>query len=150
MGVGKSRVEAGELHALEGQKFKKSGDLVSFAASNPGALSAYFLSAVYAKLCSGQVTRRRHLKDVSVASWAARHTGLTETRDLREVQSIALAMDHINRQEVASAMDVLAQRVLSIQAAKTKGGSWERAERMELLPSSATALAPGAMLQLSS
>lgn len=67
---GKHRVEAGELHALEGQKFKKSGDLVSYAASNPGALSAYFLSAVYAKLCSGQVTQRRHLKDVSVAAWA--------------------------------------------------------------------------------
>lgn len=63
-------------------------------------------------------------------------------RDLREVQSIAHALDDINRREVASAMDVLPQRVLPIQAATSKRGSWERSERMEL---PATGLAPGAM-----
>lgn len=36
------RVEAAELHALDGNEFKKSRDLVAYAASNPGALSVYF------------------------------------------------------------------------------------------------------------
>eukprot|EP00973_Karenia_brevis_P012307 1671481-Karenia_brevis.AAC.1 len=68
------------------------------------------------------------------------YAGLTEIRHMREVQNLALAMDHINRAELKQAMDVLAQRVITIQAAKRKGGSWEKAEGLELLPPSGTSM----------
>ena len=46
-------------------------------------------------------------------------------RDLREAQTIGLAMDHINRHEIAQAMDMLCQRLLALQMAKGKtGGTW--------------------------
>ena len=75
-------------------------------------------------------------------------TGLTEVRDLREVQTIATAMDMINRRELSQAMDVLAQRVVSIQRAKQKGGTWEAAELLELMPGSGASMAPGGLLTL--
>eukprot|EP00973_Karenia_brevis_P033286 4592617-Karenia_brevis.AAC.1 len=75
-------------------KFKKRGDLVAFAAKHPGALSGYFLAGVYSRLSKGMATKASDLNRVSVSQWASQHTGLTELRDLREVQNIALAMDH--------------------------------------------------------
>ena len=43
-------------------------------------------------------------------------------------------MDAINRVEIQQAMDILSQRILAIQLAKRKGGSWEKAEAVELIP----------------
>ena len=82
------------------------------------------------------------------ASTAGALTGLTEVRDVREVQTIAAALDHINARDLSSAMDILCQRILSIQSAKKKGGSWEKAEQVELLPGSGHSLASGGMLAL--
>ena len=63
--------------------------------------------------------------------------------------TLALAMDSINRREIARAMDVLTQRILAVQAAKgKKGGNWEKAEALELIPSSSSALLPGGMAAL--
>ena len=126
----------------------KRSDLVAFAAKHPGALTGHFLSACYSKLSRGVPNRRSDLNDTSLATWAATHTGLTELRDLREVQTIAMAMDHIKASSVERAMDVLSQRVLAIQMAKKKGSSWERAEALELLPTTGCGLVPGGMLSL--
>lgn len=82
-----------------------------------------------------------------MVSWAAQHSGLTEVRDVREVLTLAEAMDAVNRKEIARAMDILAQRILAIQQAKRKGGSWEKAESIELIPSG-TSLASSSMLAL--
>lgn len=144
----KAEISADRLHALERQKFKKRGDLVAYAARHPGALTGYFLSACYSKLSKGMPTKRGDLTNTSLAAWASTHTGLTEMRDLREVQTLAMAMDYIKSSEVERAMDVLSQRVMAIQAAKKKGGNWERAEALELLPGTGSGLVPGAMLSL--
>ncbi|CAL1168520.1 unnamed protein product, partial [Cladocopium goreaui] len=81
----------------------KRGDLVSFAARHPGALTAEQFS------------------------------GLTEVRDMKEVVTSAEILDAVNREEISQALDVLCQRILAIQAAKQKGGTWEKAEAIELV-----------------
>ena len=136
------------MTALEGKRFKKRGDLLRFAAERPGALGGYFLAGVFSRLSKGPLRRSRQLREASVAQWAAQYTGLTETRDLREVATVAAALDHINRSELAQAVDLLSQRVVAIQAAKRKGGSWDKAESLELLPTSGLALAPGGLAAL--
>ena len=96
----------------------------------------------------GVISRSSQLRDASVAQWALQMSGLPELRDQREAATLSQTMDHINRDELAQAMDLLAQRVLAIQAAKRKGGSWEKAEALELLPPAGAALAAGAMASL--
>jgi hypothetical protein len=90
------------------------------------------------RLSKGHVTKSGQLREASVASWAGQYTGLTEVRDLREVMTLANIMDSINRREMAQAMDVLSQRIVAIQLAKRKGGSWDKAELVELVPSGNT------------
>ena len=133
---------------LDGIKWKKRGDLLQFATKNPGALTAHFLAGVHLRLSKGQVEHTKALKRVSVAGWADEHSGLSEVRDRREVATLAAAMDRINRSEVAEAMGILCQRIQAIQRAKTKGSSWEKAEAIELIPSSGASLAPSAMISL--
>jgi len=147
--VGKDRaVSAAEQMKLEQVKFKKKGDLLTFAAKHPGALSGFFLAGVYAKLSKGlMLTRSKQLRAASVAAWVDR-AGLTGVRDVREVLTLGYVMDCISKKELAQAMDILAQRILAIQSAKRKGGTWERAEMLELTPTSGAAMAPGGMLQL--
>ena len=142
------RVPLKKVMHIEGQKFKKRGDLVAYAAKHPGALTAHFLSGIYAKVHKGAISESKSLRDVNVAAWASAHTGLTETRDLREVANIAAAMDAVQRDEIASALDILAQRVVSIQNAKKAGGKWEKAELIELISPSGSGLASGGMLSL--
>ena len=85
---------------------------------------------------------------VSTATWAATMTGLTEQRDLREVQTLCLAMDLVKKKEVAQALDVIAQRIVAIQQAKKPQGKWEKAEQIELLPTGGSSLASSGMLSL--
>ena len=42
-------------------------------------------------------------------------------------------MDHISAKKLAAAMDIIAQRITAIQRAKQKGGSWEKAQLIELV-----------------
>ena len=82
------------------------------------------------------------LRNASVSQWAAQHSGLTEVRDQREVATLAQVMDLINPRTLEEAMDVLAQRIVAIQQAKKKGGSWEKAESIELTNPVKSAAAP--------
>lgn len=136
-----------DLNHVEQLKLKKKGDLISFAARHPGALTAHFLAGVYARLSKGTISRTSQLREVSVASWAHQFSGLTEVRDVKEVLTLAEILDHVNRKEIARALDVLCQRILAIQAAKGKGGSWEKAEALELVNTQKT-LASSSMLAL--
>lgn len=145
---GKDReVSYKKVHAVDSEKFKRKGELLAYASRHPGALSGHFLASIYARLSKGKVERSSQLREASVVSWAAQHSGLTEVRDVREVLTLAEAMDAVNRKEIARAMDILAQRILAIQQAKRKGGSWEKAESIELIPSG-TSLASSSMLAL--
>eukprot|EP00435_Cladocopium_sp_Y103_P036094 s2046_g9.t1 len=141
------RVPLASLTHVDQLKLKKRGDLVAFAARHPGALTAHFLASVYSRLSKGALTRSSQLREVSVTSWAQQFSGLTEVRDIKEVTTLAEILDAVNRKEISQALDVLCQRILAIQAAKQKGGSWEKAEAIELVDNRKS-LASSSMLAL--
>ena len=60
-----------------------------------------------------------------------------------------MCMDLIKTKDLASCMDVLAQRILSIQRAKAQGGSWEKGEQIELTFTPGQSSAPSGLLKLS-
>ena len=141
------KVSYTDMAHVDSLKWKKKGDLVAFAAKHPGALTAHFLAGVYARLSKGTLSRTGQLREASVTAWAHQFTGLTEIRDMKEVLTLAEILDAVNRREIARALDILCQRILAIQSAKLKGGSWEKAEAIELVNTQKT-LASSGMLAL--
>ena len=141
-------VSPSDLAYFDGRKWKKPGDFVAFCQTHPGALTAHFLVAVHAKCARGTAKRLRDLDHAPASVWAASLTGLTEMRDLREVRTLCQTMDLIKQGEVERGMDTISARINAIQAAKAKGGSWEKAERIELIPGSASGVAPGGLAAL--
>ena len=118
---GKDRsISPREVRGLE-EKLRARGELLTFAAKHPGALSGFFLAMVHEKLSRGRVCRTGDLRKVSVASWAERHCGLNELRDQREVATLSAIMDAVNARDLSLAMDTLAQRILAVQQAKKTG-----------------------------
>ena len=120
---------------LEQEKFKNKTALLTFAMQHPGALTAHFLNVVHRRLSRGVPQCYGDLQKVSVAQWAEKYADLTEVRDLREVQTLAECLDKLNRNEVEQCADVICQRIQAIRMAKRKGGSWEKAESLELITS---------------
>jgi hypothetical protein len=135
-------VDPYQIRRLEQVKFKARGDLMSFAAKHPGALSGYFLAMAHQKVSNGRVMRTKDLRNTSVSAWAQMQE-VGETRDKREVATLAWVMDLINLKDLEVAMDVLSQRILAIQRAKAKGGSWEKGEMIELTPGGGGCMAAG-------
>ena len=80
--------------------------------------------------------------------WANAHAGLSEVRDQREVRTLCQAIDYINQDCIEMGLDVLVARIHAIQAAKQKGGSWDKAEKIELIPASASSIAPAGLAGL--
>ena len=116
-------VKPAQLVKLDGLRIKPHGDVLAFAAKHPGALTGYILILCHMKTAHGMVTATKQLSRVPMHQWAQQHSVLTELRDKREVESIGLALDHINAGQMAQAMDVLCKRIQAIQAAKRKNGS---------------------------
>jgi hypothetical protein len=142
------RVDPRHIVRIEAQKFQKKGSIQAFAASHPGALTGYFLAGVYARMLKGSIIQEtKELRNASVMAWVAQ-SGLNEVRDVREVATLACAMDAVNRRDLQHCMDILSMRILSIQAAKKKGGSWEKAVALELVPESGGSLLTGGMAAL--
>ena len=137
------KIKVEEFSRFAFRKFRDQSEVVAFAASHPGALSGFFLSMCYQRAHQGLTTETRDLRRQSVVTWVANRSGLTETHDRREALTLAMAMDAINSKQLAYAMDFLSQRIQSIQAAKTKNGSWEKSQRIEL------AVEPGAIVSSS-
>ena len=147
----KSRpVGAKTLARIDGEKFKRRSDLLRFAAEHKGALSANFLAAVRFKMGKGQVNNSKQLTQVPVAEWASSSSssGLTEVRDVREAQTLAAAMEALNLSDLSRAMDILAMRLMALQRAKAKGGSWEKAQQLELIPLPGSEVGPAGLGQL--
>lgn len=133
---GKNRkVTASMTRFTQAQNFKNRADLMSFAAKHPGALSAMFLQMVHQRVSQGKVTHTRDLRNISTATWAANHSGLSEIRDVKGVLTLCTVLDAINSRDLSTAMDVIAQRVQAIQSAKAKSATWEKAANMELVVS---------------
>ena len=126
-----------DLAGIETEKFKSRAALLTFSRTRPGALAAHFLSTARVRMkgASGVVTRSRHLRDITLAEWVANGcSGVTETRDLREMQTLAAVADALNQRNEAHAMDTIVMRMLAMGKAKEKGGSWDKASRLELIP----------------
>ena len=141
------KVSYSDLAHVDQLRLKKRGDLLAFAAKSPGALTAHFLAGIYARLSKGSISRSSQLREASAVSWAHQFSGLSEVRDQKEVLTLCEILDHINRREIARALDVLCQRIVAIQQAKAKGGSWEKAEALELVTNQRS-LAASSMLAL--
>ena len=84
----------------------------------------------------------------SLLSWVERHSGLSEVRDIKEAVTLATAMDLVSQGQFEELMDVLSQRPSALQAAKAKGGSWEKAAKIELTIAPGQAAAPPGLLRL--
>ena len=66
-------------------------------------------------------------------------------RDLREAQTIAAAIEQVSRRDLERAMDILCMRLVALQRAKAKGGSWEKAQRCELIPEPGSEAGPSGL-----
>lgn len=137
-----------EQMKFQSQSFKDQGAVLAFAAKHPGALSAFFLAMVHQRMSQGLVRRTSDLRSQSLVQWAQSHAGLTETRDQREVLTLAMAMDNINNKQLSSAMDILSQRIQAIQVAKGKSGSWDKAAKIELVVQHQSTAASSGLLRL--
>ena len=142
------QISAKEARGLETKRFKGRTELLSFAGSHPGALSGGFLCMIYDKLNNRAPRETKELRSAKVSEWASKFSGLSELRDRREVQTLAHLMDLMSRRDYEVVMDVIAQRITSIQEAKKKGGSWEKAQHGELLPMEGHSGAPSGMTRL--
>ena len=104
---------------------------------------------IHQKMSAGRISQTKQLRNVSVPSWAERHAGVTETRDQREIATLAAIMDAVNGKQLAEAVDIFSQRIVANQRAKARGSSWSEAENLELVLSNSGAGAIAGMLNLS-
>ena len=129
-------------------KFKKRAQLLAFAHKRPGVLAAHVFNLVRTKMGQGNVTQMKQLRIVDMAQWVSSgQSGLKELRDQREASTLAAAIDHINNDRVAQAMDVMAMRLTALTCAKAAGG-WDKAPRMELIGDGQEALGPSGLSAL--
>ena len=127
-----NRIDPKKVQKFAVRRFRDQGDVISFAAQHPGALTAHFLHMVHQRFTQLMMRETKQYRDHALVDWAAQHSGLSEVRDQKEVMTLCLAMDSINARKLETAMDVLSQRINAIQAAKAKGGSWDKAAKIEL------------------
>ena len=85
---------------------------------------------------------------MDLSAWVQQHADLTETRDSREALTLAHILDAVQKKDVERALDVLVMRLQAIQRAKAKGGKWETASRMELIPESGGEVGPAGLASI--
>ena len=83
-------------------------------------------------------TSSKDLLDTDPTGWAATMCDLKDVRDLKEVQFLAKLLSDLNANRLPEAVDLLAMRIREIRMAKMAGGSWEKANAVSLMPSTAT------------
>ena len=131
----RQKVGPGQLAKVDMERFAQNRSrLLTFVAREPGAMTAHFLAQIRQRLKgpAGRITHTDQLRDISAVTWVG-ISGLTETRDLREANTLAAILDAVNRKEIAEALDVLVMRLHAITKAKEKGGSWDKASKLELI-----------------
>ena len=75
-------------------------------------------------------------------TWAAGKSGLTDLRDQRVFATLVAVVDHLHVDEASMAFDIICQRSSANQLSTHKGGTWERAEKSELIPIGSHLMAP--------
>ena len=129
------KVTPQQLAHSDTKKFKKRTGLLTFAMAHPGTLSAHFINAARVAMTFGPITKTAELKDVPMVRYVtSEHYGLTELRDKRETLTLAMLVQHINANEFEKALDIISMRLLALQEAKSKDGSWDKAVNKELIP----------------
>ena len=110
--------------------------MITFASKHEGALTAHFINQIRMKLkgSMGMVRKSKELRDIDVTRWVQECTGLTELRDRREALTLATVMNYINMDAAEKAMDTICMRLVALQRAKAKDGSWQKACKVELIP----------------
>ena len=122
---------------------------LAFAHNRPEVLCAHVFNLIRSKMGRGSITQTKQLRRVELSLWVASgQSGLKELRHQREAQTLAAIMDHINNDRVAQAMYVAAMKLTALTTAKSTGGSWEKASRMELVGDSGEALGPSGLSTL--
>ena len=58
---------------------------------------------------------------------------------------MAYIFDMVTKKEVGMALDALVMRLQAMQKAKRKGGKWETASRIELIPEATNELGPAGL-----
>ena len=129
------RVRPGAFAKLDQEKYKNRAVFLAFCARHPGAMTAHFLNTIRMRMrgAAGMVTSAKQLRDVNLAGWI-KESGVTDVRDQRELITLATITDHVNRKDLARACDSPAMRAQAIVKAKSKGGSWDKAAKAELIP----------------
>ena len=94
------------------------------------------------KLMRPQAEDTRDLLDTDPATWSSTQADMKDVRDLKEVQFLTKLLAEINADRLAEAVDLLVMRVREIRMAKMTGGSWEKANAVSLMPSTATVSTP--------
>ena len=125
-GIGEG--QGGELHRLEScgaaQAEEEGGSHQFCSSSSWGIDCALPCGGVCPPFQGHHFSYIPVIREVSVASWAHQFSGLTEVRDVKEVLTLAEILDHVNRKEIARALDVLCQRIL--KKAKEGAGTRQR------------------------
>ena len=111
--------------------------MTTYALKHPGALTALFMYQLRLRMTGGAPKSMKDLYAVDPAHWAATAANLKEVRDQREVAVLTRVLSLMNDQKQAQAADVITQRVREVVFAKRPGGTWEKAELLSLLPSTA-------------
>ena len=102
------------------------------------------------KGAGGVVLQTKELRDLDLSTWLTNHSGLSEVRDVREGMTLAMIFDSIQKKDLARAADILVMRIQALQKAKAKGGKWESASKIELLPDSAQEVGPAGLASVTS
>ena len=133
---GKDRkVSPRQCQKSDARKFKRRVDLLTFAQEHPGALGAHFANAIRVAIGEGPIKRTADLRKIPYVRYITSvDFGLSELRDKREALTLATIMEHINKDSLSEACDIIASRLLALQEAKSKGGTWEKAATKELIP----------------
>ena len=141
------KIDPGKARDLETRRFKARADLLAYAAKHPGAIGGGFLSSLFEKARNRLPRETKELREVSVTDWACKQT-LGEVRDRREIQTLARCIDLLTQRDLSVLLDTLSQRITAIIQAKQKGGSWDKAQQIELVAPEGGSLAPSGMLRL--
>ena len=133
-------------------RVRKRSDLFKLSQQYPGALGALFLMQVKTKMLGGSPDKVGDLYRIDPSRWATSLTGLTEIRDLREVQLLSKVVGKLNSGQVVDAVDLAAMRIKELLHAKVRsGGTWDTAALVSLMPAdgaSVSAAMPDSALEL--
>lgn len=118
------------------------GRLIRWASAHPGRLAAKSLQLMESRVGNDMEPERRPSRTHCVPAAKAYYLRVLKpeserinagVRNLREMKTLAYAIDHLARGRVGEASDILVMRLKAVEMA-AKDNSWDRANFLELVP----------------